>query len=447
MPKHPLTGPLAGEDNLVFIQPEDLVACENLPAEQKAVLGQINQKVAGNETLDGTMDFVADVLQQISPCDRLSLHLLDADRMRMVARWVRARYSPILLDRGYAQDLQGSSLGPIMAQGRLRVIRDLAAYVAAQPGSEATRLLVEEGNRSSLTCPLLVDERPVGILFSSSRRRDAYTMREICILRGIAERLGQAVEKTYRIEQLAAANQAYMEMLGFISHELKAPLGSMLMTLAAVRDGYFGDVTDGQRQQLGGVHRKGLYLMRLIRDYLVLAGIEEGRLAADMRDDVDVLQEVILPAVEDSAAAREERGMDIEQDMDAAVPPCRCDPALLRIVVVNFLGNAAKYGEKGSTIRLSISPQPPGGLRIGVWNKGQGFRPDDRGKLFQRFTRLNDPAFRGIAGTGVGLYTAWRIARLHGGLLDARSEYGQWAEFTLTLPPASEQPAGDGGPR
>ena len=73
-------------------------------------------------------------------------------------------------------------------------------------------------------------------------------------------------------------------------------------------------------------------------------------------------------------------------------------------------------------------------LRISVWNEGPGFSPGQRNKLFRRFSRLDDPALKSRRGTGVGLYSAWRIIQLHKGRISAESKQGEWARFSIEIP-------------
>ena len=75
----------------------------------------------------------------------------------------------------------------------------------------------------------------------------------------------------------------------------------------------------------------------------------------------------------------------------------------------------------------------PERLEVSVWNEGQGFMPEERGRLFQRFSRLRSSGGANKRGTGVGLYTSWRIIQLHNGRIRARSDPGQWAEFAFEL--------------
>jgi signal transduction histidine kinase len=72
-----------------------------------------------------------------------------------------------------------------------------------------------------------------------------------------------------------------------------------------------------------------------------------------------------------------------------------------------------------------------------VWNEGPGFPDADRPKLFRKFSRLDAPELNRRKGTGVGLYTSWRLVQLHGGRIDADSRPGEWAEFIVTLPQPS----------
>ena len=102
-----------------------------------------------------------------------------------------------------------------------------------------------------------------------------------------------------------------------------------------------------------------------------------------------------------------------------ALPPVCCDPTLLRIVTVNLLDNAIKYGNEGGDIRVKaeVGADEKGAerLRISVWNSGPGFSHGQQNKLFRRFSRLDDPALKTRRGTGVGLYNSWRIVQLHRG--------------------------------
>jgi len=103
------------------------------------------------------------------------------------------------------------------------------------------------------------------------------------------------------------------------------------------------------------------------------------------------------------------------------------------VVMVNLLGNAVKYGKREGRIRIRAHTVD-GRLRVSVWNEGPGFPPEEKPRLFRKFSRLRTPELLKRKGTGVGLYSTWRIIQLHGGRIWADSEPGQWAEFSFEIP-------------
>jgi signal transduction histidine kinase len=415
----------------------------DLTPRERVVLDLVNQKVAAAESLEAVIDFLFEATQPVFPCDRIAVAFVEDGGERLVAHHARAAYEPLLLKRGYAEDLAGSSLQRVLRDRQPRIIRDLEAYLTEHPQSRSTRLLLREWVRSSLTCPLVVEDRVVGVLFRSSRRPQAYDRREVGLHLAVAERLSQAVEKARRIEQLAEANRAYTEMLGFVSHELKSPVASIVMDARMIGDEYLGPVTDKQRAKLGSMMHKAEYLLGLVREYLDLARIEGGDLAIRPRTGVDLLREIVEPSVEIVRPQLEASGMQLELAVGGGDPPSgspmlvEADPDLLKIVVVNLIGNGIKYGSPGGRLQVRAALADTD-LTFSVWNEGPGFPESQRAKLFRRFSRLDTPELKSRKGTGVGLYSCWKIVKLHGGRMEASSEEGQWAEFRFNIPQSPE---------
>ena len=418
--------------NLHFLSTFEGAGEEVFPAEEQEILDTVNRKVSAKESLDELLDWLFGNLRALYHCDRIGLAFVEENGRRVVSRRTRALYPEVLLKDGYAEDLAGSSLQTVLASGCSRIIYDLARYEAEHPRSASTRLLVREGVRSSMACPLMVEQRPYGLLFLSSRDERVYTPYHARLWRALAERLSQAVEKVWRIEQLTAANQAYNEMLAFVSHELKNPIASMITDARVLTGGYLGELDPRHVQKLERLIQKGSYLLDLVREYLDLARMEGGRLRLAATESM-LVEEVLEPALELVQPQIAERGMRVERHYPERPEALRCDPALLKIVTVNLLGNAVKYGREGGLIRLHYGHEP-NLVRVAVWNEGPGFPPEERGRLFRKFSRLQSPELARIKGTGVGLYTSWRIVLLHGGRMDARSRPGEWAEFTFELP-------------
>jgi signal transduction histidine kinase len=283
----------------------------------------------------------------------------------------------------------------------------------------------------------------VGFIFRSSRTPYTYGPQHIELQMAISERLSQAVEKAWRIEQLEEANYAYTQMLGFVSHELQSPVASMVTDAQILVQGYLGDLTPEQRAKVQSMERKGQYLLSLVREYLDLARVEGGELRLQTRSRVNVMEDVVAEAVDLVRPQADAHGIHLMTCVPSpALPPVCCDPTLLRIVTVNLVDNAVKYGNEGGDIRVKaeVGLDEKGGerLRISVWNSGPGFSQAQQNKLFRRFSRLDDPALKSRRGTGVGLYNSWRIVQLHKGRITAESKHGEWAEFSFEIPATAD---------
>ena len=429
---------------VTYVDPfRDGAALKPIGAEERTLLRTVNQKIAARPSLRAIVDYLFDNTQALIPCDRMGLAFIDEQSVYVTSYYNRTSYDGLRIDQGYREGLRGSTLTEVMHSGLPRIINDLEAYVKDHPRSRSSKLLIREGVRSSLTCPLIVEGRVVGFIFRSSRTPYTYGPQHIELQMAISERLSQAVEKAWRIEQLEEANYAYTQMLGFVSHELQSPVASMVTDAQILVQGYLGDLTPEQRAKVQSMERKGQYLLSLVREYLDLARVEGGELRLQTRSRVDVMEDVVAEAVDLVRPQADAHGIHLMTCVPSpALPPVCCDPTLLRIVTVNLLDNAIKYGNEGGDIRVKaeVTEDEHGGerLRISVWNSGPGFSQAQQNKLFRRFSRLDDPALKSRRGTGVGLYNSWRIVQLHKGRITAESKHGEWAEFSFEIPATAD---------
>ena len=429
---------------VTYVDPfRDGAALKPIGAEERTLLRTVNQKIAARPSLRAIVDYLFDNTQALIPCDRMGLAFIDEQSVYVTSYYNRTSYDGLRIDQGYREGLRGSTLTEVMHSGLPRIINDLEAYVKDHPRSRSSKLLIREGVRSSLTCPLIVEGRVVGFIFRSSRTPYTYGPQHIELQMAISERLSQAVEKAWRIEQLEEANYAYTQMLGFVSHELQSPVASMVTDAQILVQGYLGDLTPEQRAKVQSMERKGQYLLSLVREYLDLARVEGGELRLQTRSRVDVMEDVVAEAVDLVRPQADAHGIHLMTCVPSpALPPVCCDPTLLRIVTVNLLDNAIKYGNEGGDIRVKaeVTVDEQGGerLRISVWNSGPGFSQAQQNKLFRRFSRLDDPALKSRRGTGVGLYNSWRIVQLHKGRITAESKHGEWAEFSFEIPATAD---------
>ncbi|MCX7839571.1 MAG: cache domain-containing protein [Anaerolineae bacterium] len=232
-------------------------------------------------------------------------------------------------------------------------------------------------------------------------------------------------------EDLQTTNRNYMEMLGFVAHELKNPLSSAIMNVHTVKDGYVGPLNDTQKAALESVAKSLRYFREMIANYLDLSRLEKGELRVKPIR-LELQSEVIAPIVEGLARSLQEKRMTLDNQVPATFE-LRADRDLLRIVYDNLLSNAIKYGREGGKIVLSAQPTDRS-VTLSVWNEGDGIPPDKMNLLFKKFSRIPGKSSAGKKGTGLGLYICKEIIEKHGGKIWAESQVGAWTKFSFELP-------------
>ena len=404
-----------------------------LPDDIRRVINTVNRKVAANESLDDVMNFLYESTIEICPCHRIGLAFVIEEGKRVLSRWSRATYDELYLHDGFIEDLHITTRYGVVDKLRVRLVHDFEAYAELNPDIESTQLLLKEGIKSSMTSPLVSDGEVIGMLMRHSREPAAFSQQHVYQHLATAEQLTQAVVNALRIEEMDKLNKSYMEMLGFVSHELKSPLASVNMTAQLLLNGYLGDITEKQRGKIESIKAKVDYLSGLVREYLDLARLEGGELEAHPVKGVDFIKEVMGHSLDVVESQIEESGMTLAWERPDGMERVEMDSDLMNIVVVNLLSNAVKYGNQGSRIAV-VTRLEDGHLFVSIENEGPGFPEEQKQRLFQKFSRLQTEELRSRKGTGVGLYTCWRIIRLHGGRIWAESEHGRWARFSFEIP-------------
>ena len=419
---------------IIYYSKEELLpSIVDFTDKEHLVLENINQKVAASPTLEDLIEFLFENSRKLGECDRMSFAFVEEGGQRAIAGSVCADYRQLHLEPGYSEDIRQGSLLEVIRKSTPRIIHDLKEYQKEKPGSPSCRLLLKEGIRSSMTCPLSVDGKNVGILFRNSKKLKAFDLHQVKLHMAVTDRISQTVDKAYRIRRLEEANNSYTEMLTFVSHELKSPLSSIIFDSDVITKGYLGALNPELQQKIFSMRGKASYLLSLVKEYLNLAKIESGHMELEANTQMNLVEDVIKPSISIVGPQIEEKSISLYENYPSEPIVVTGDAELLKIVTINLLSNAAKYGVDKGSIKLNVENSSDQ-VSVRVWNKGPGFPPDQKSRLFRKFSRLQSEELLKRNGTGVGLYTSWKIVRLHGGSISADSKEGHWAEFSVTLP-------------
>ncbi|MFP5514065.1 MAG: PAS domain S-box protein [Alphaproteobacteria bacterium] len=260
------------------------------------------------------------------------------------------------------------------------------------------------------------------------RRYVTGALRDVTAQREIEASLRRAKEAADQ------ANRAKGEFLATMSHEIRTPMNGVLGALALV-DG--PNLDDEQRQLLDVANRSGKALLQIIDDILDLSKLEAGKaevepvdfeLRAVMRDCIDLL---------DPTAGG--RGLILSREVAPSVPDrVRADLRRIRQVLVNLVGNALKFTQRGGVaVRVGLEGEAVPGrsffLRFEVADTGIGIPDDVQPSLFRRFTQGDSSTTRRFGGTGLGLAISRELVTLMGGRIGVVSAEGKGSTFWFTV--------------
>jgi signal transduction histidine kinase len=397
-------------------------------------LGEVSQAINSTLELETVLPTLVAKAVELSGTDAGALYVYDEHREEFDLKATHQMPPELINAIRQRQGQLGQSTVGRAAQQMLPIqIPDLSK----EPTGPIKDLLLASGFNAVLALPLIGAGRVIGGLVVRRKQLGEFPQRTIDVMQTFAAqsvialqnaRLFRELEEKGR--QLEVASQHKSQFLANMSHELRTPMNAILGYTELVLDGIYGELPERSKQVLDRVQLNGKHLLGLINDVLDLSKIEAGQLSLTAEDYA--IGELIVGVVSTVESLAHTKGLSLAMEIEPEIPLCRGDQRRLRQVVLNLVGNAIKFTDKGE---VHVSARSKGDqLLVAVRDTGPGIPEADQRRIFDEFQQADSSSTRQKGGTGLGLAISRRIVELHGGTIDVVSMMGQGSTFTVTLP-------------
>ncbi len=296
------------------------------------------------------------------------------------------------------------------------------------------------GIKSVIIVPIKNYGKIIGAITLISTTR-SYTDIHLSIAEDLARRTFYSLENARLYTRAQEANRAKSAFLANMSHEIRTPLGAMLGFAELMLQN--SNLPSDQSEFANTIRRNGQQLLRIVDEILDISKVESERIF------IEKVPFALAPLIKDVTsllqAQIEEKPIELIVSVQSKLPDrIITDPTRLRQILINVIGNAIKFTERGKIeVKVELIRNSQETLKITVVDTGIGITEEQARRLFQPFSQADSSMTRRFGGTGLGLFLSKKLAQLLGGdLVLAESVPGQGSRFVMTIEIVSQYGSG-----
>jgi PAS domain S-box-containing protein len=251
------------------------------------------------------------------------------------------------------------------------------------------------------------------------------------------ERKAAELEREQLLQQAREASEAKSHFISVLSHEFRTPLAAIIGYADLLAGGVSGELSPRQARQLDRICASAWHLTQMVDEILAFSRMEAGyESVVPEQVDAAALAREATALVGPAAAAK---GLGITCELEDGSIDLITDSGKLRQVLLNLMGNAVKFTEKGGAT-MAVRRKDDG-VEFVVRDTGVGIAPEHLDRVFERYWQVQRREGRGMTGAGLGLTVSRHLVGLLGGRLSVESELGKGSRFRFVLPHRYEPPA------
>jgi signal transduction histidine kinase len=350
----------------------------------------------------------------------------------VLAAWNRDTRQPNFVDRQFTLEEYG--VVPPYSFGQPIIIEDMQSQ--SRLSETALKRFADLRTSSLIIFPLVAGGEWYGLLSLHFESRRVIGAEDLQHLRGLVDEVAIAIKNLRLLEaesrarrEAEQANDLKLKFLAMISHELRTPLTSIKgFATTLLAEDVEWDIT-AQRDFLHTIDEEADKLGDLIEQLLDLSRMEAGMLR--MAPSEQTFADILSTAMTELQTLAAERTLVIEAPLD--LPSVYADGERIAQVLINLVGNAAKYSPPQTTITISAHREN-GAIQVDIADQGPGIALQDRARVFEAFRRLEDDTGHRAKGAGLGLAICKGIVEAHGGRIWIQDRAGPGTAVSFTLP-------------
>jgi signal transduction histidine kinase len=418
----------------VGIQNARLFARESERAARSALLRDISWDVRHSLDVVEVLTVTVETLGRAAGVDRCFIRSVEnpgGDLLGPIEyEWTAPGIEPVAGRKDVQFPISGLAARTMRTQWSSDFGRDSRVGSASLP--EASKKSREAGALAVLACPLEWGGELLGVVAFQSLLPREWSDADIRLIQEAAQEVSGALHhaRLYSValdtaDRLKELNDLRSDFVAMVSHELRSPM-TVVSGIAHLLQWHKEKIQDEDRDQLlNTLERESRRLTRMVSEFLDLEAIDRGRIH---------LQTEMVDLVELGAEAIADSGHGPRTDLvaDAVEAKAVIDRDRVKQVILNLVGNAAKFSAEPAPITVRVSADDDS-VQVTVEDRGPGIPGEEIGRLFERFSRLSTAVGRS-QGSGIGLYVSRMIVEMHGGQIWAESEAGTGSRFCFSLP-------------